>query len=259
MKAIVTDLDRTLLRTDKTISEYTLDIMRRCHDNGIAIMAATARPERSILQYRQQIYFDAVTTLNGARIILPGAVLENDISHSSGKHILSRLVRMPDTLISIETSDGIYSNAEIPEWNTICYDGFPDLPTQGALYKILVSSKDDVVYDQIENILTDDVYYTIADGQLVQIMSKNATKWNGICAMLEALHIPKTETVYFGDDNDDIEPIQMCGTGVAVANAIEAVIRKADYVAGSNDEDGVARFIEAYVTGSYSDKTLRNC
>ena len=244
MRAIITDLDRTLLRTDKTISEYTLDIMRECHNRGIAIIAATARPERSILQYHRQICFDAITTMNGARIILPNAVLENGISRLSGKYILSKLVIMSDTLISVETSDGIYSNAEISEWNSTHYNGFPNLPTQGTLYKILVSGKSNTLYRQVENILTDDVYYTVANGNLVQIMSKNATKWNGVCAMLETLNISKAETVYFGDDNDDIEPIQMCGTGVAVANAIEAVISEADYVAGNNDEDGVAHFIE---------------
>lgn len=247
MRAIITDLDRTLLRTDKTLSEYTIDIMRKCHDRGIVIMAATARPERSILQYHQQICFDAITTMNGARIILPNAVLENGISHLSVKRILSKLVVIPDTLISIETSDGIFANAEIPEWHCPCYDGFPNLPTQGTLYKILVSSKGNTLYGQVENILTDDVYYTVANGNLVQIMSKNATKWNGICAMLEALNISKAETVYYGDDNDDIEPIQMCGTGVAVANALETVISEADYVTGSNDEDGVAHFIEENV------------
>ncbi len=247
MKAIITDLDRTLLRTDKTISEYTLAIMRKCHDRGIAIMAATARPDRSILQYQKQICFDAITTLNGARVILPNAVLENGVSHLSGQHILSKLVIMPDTLISVETSDGIYSNVEIPEWESTCYNGFPDLPTQGTLYKILVSGKSDTLYCQVESILPDDTYYTVANGNLVQIMSKNATKWKGICAILEALKISKAETVYFGDDNDDIEPLQMCGAGVAVSNAIAAVISEADYIAGSNDEDGVARFIEANI------------
>ena len=57
----------------------------------------------------------------------------------------------------------------------------------------------------------------------------------------------RSETIYFGDDNDDIEPIRMCGIGVAVANAIDAVISEADYVADSNDEDGVAHFIEENV------------
>ena len=30
VKAIITDLDRTLLRTDKTISEYTLQMLKKC-------------------------------------------------------------------------------------------------------------------------------------------------------------------------------------------------------------------------------------
>lgn len=247
MRAIITDLDGTLLRTDKTISEYTLDMMRQCHDRGIAIIAATARPERAILQYHQQICFDAVASLNGARIILPNTVLENGIPHLSGTRILSRLAAIPDTSISIETSDGLYSNTEIPEWDAAYYDGFPDLPVQGTLYKILVSGKDRALYEQVERILTDDTYYTIAEGTLVQIMSTSATKWAGIRTILEAFDIPKAEAVYFGDDNDDIEPIQMCGVGVAVANAIQAVIHQADFVVGSNDEDGVAHFIEASI------------
>lgn len=100
------------------------------------------------------------------------------------------------------------------------------------------------MYRQIGSIIPEDVYYTVANNDLVQIMSKNATKWNGIKVMLEALNIPQAEAIYFGDDYDDIEPIQKCGIGVAVSNAIEAVINKASYITGSNDEDGVAHFIE---------------
>ncbi len=135
MSAIIVDLDRTLLRTDKTLSGYTLDNMRKCHDRGIAVMVATARPEGSILQYHQQICFDAVTTMNGARIILPNTVLENGISHLSGKYILSKLMAIPDALISVETNDGIYSNAEIPEWNSNYYEDFPNLPTHRRFVK----------------------------------------------------------------------------------------------------------------------------
>ena len=83
MKAIITDLDRTLLRTDKSVSEYTCTVLKKCHDRGILLMAATARPERAILTYQQQIGFDAVTTLNGARIILSGGVMENGIAPRS--------------------------------------------------------------------------------------------------------------------------------------------------------------------------------
>jgi hydroxymethylpyrimidine pyrophosphatase-like HAD family hydrolase len=61
--------------------------------------------------------------------------------------------------------------------------------------------------------------------------------------MLELAGCSPDETACFGDDNDDIEPIKMCGMGIAVSNAISDVKAVADYIAGSNDEDGVAKFI----------------
>lgn len=245
MKAIIVDLDRTLLHTDKTLSAYTVNVLKKCHNEGFAVIAATARPERSILTYHEQVGFDAVITMNGARVILPDEVIENSIPRLSGECVLSELISVPDTLISIETGDNVYSNFAIPEWDSICYDDFPKLPADVTLYKILASSSDNKLYDKIENLLTDDVYYTVANQTLLQIMSKKATKWNGIKAALEALNISQADAVYFGDDNDDIEPIRMCGIGVAVSNAIEAVTYSADHITGSNDEDGVARFIEA--------------
>lgn len=245
MKAIIVDLDRTLLHTDKTLSEYTVNVLKKCHNKGLAVIAATARTEKRILTYNEQVGFDAVITMNGAKIILPNQVIENIIPRSSGERVLSALISVPDTLISVETSGGVYSNFAISDWDYTYYDDFPNLPTDVTLYKILASSSNNTLYTEIEHILTDDVYYTVANSALVQIMSKGAAKWNGIKAALEALNISQTDAVYFGDDNDDIEPIKMCGIGVAVSNAIEAVINAADHITGSNDEDGVAHFIEA--------------
>ena len=50
--------------------------------------------------------------------------------------------------------------------------------------------------------------------------------------------------IAFGDDFADIGMLQLCGTGVAMGNAIDEVKDKADVVIGSNDEDGIAVFIE---------------
>lgn len=85
---------------------------------------------------------------------------------------------------------------------------------------------------------------TVADGKLIQIMSTAATKWNGIKAMLETVGVDRSGAIYFGDDNDDIEPIKNCGTGVAVSNAVDEVLEAADHITESNDMDGVARYIE---------------
>lgn len=243
IKAVITDLDRTLLRTDKTISKYTYSVLDKCHSKGIILMAATARPERAILTYQAQIGFKAITTLNGARIILPDRIIENGIVPSSAEDILKKVIIIPNLVLSMETGLGIFSNIPIPEWDAIVFGGFPALPTESIIYKLLLSSEENIQH-KVEKALTIDTYMTVAEGKLIQIMSTASTKWNGVKTMLEALGIQQNEAVYFGDDNDDIESIKNCGMGVAVSNAIGGVLEVADFITGSNDNDGVAWYIE---------------
>nr|WP_289765912.1 HAD hydrolase family protein [uncultured Acetatifactor sp.] len=244
MKAIVTDLDRTLLHTDKSLSEYTCATLKKCRDRGILLMAATARPERAILAYQEQIGFQAITTLNGARIILPHCVIENGIIPSSAEAILRKVITIPGLILSLETGNGIFSNTPIPEWDAMVFPGFPALPTDGIIYKLLLSGKEKDIRMKVEKALTADTYMTVADGELIQIMSTASTKWNGIKAMLDSFGVAQSDAIYFGDDNDDIESIKNCGVGVAVSNAIREVLDVADFVTESNDMDGVAHYIE---------------
>lgn len=249
-KAIIVDLDRTLLHTDKTISEYTLNVLNKCHQNGILIMAATARPERAILGYHEQVNFDAMTVMNGAGVIIPEQEpLGHAIPRNSAKVILERLCELPNLILSLECGNEVYANIEIPEWEAKVFSEFPKVPTEGAIYKILVSREGENIGLLVEKLLTEDTYCTVANNNLVQIMNKNATKWNGIQMMLEACKIAPESAVYFGDDNDDIESLKNCGIGVAVANAIDAVKKVADEVVERNDEDGVAKWIERNLLG----------
>lgn len=249
-KAIITDLDRTLLHTDKTISEYTLQVLKKCHEKGILFMAATARPERAILEYHNQVHFDAMTVMNGAGVSLPGQKASGyPIERESVKLILERLCELPDIILSLECGNEVYAGIEIPEWEAKVFTEFPKLPTEGPIYKILVSRAGENIGPLVETLLTEDTYCTVANDNLVQIMNKKATKWNGIQMMLEAMGISSEDAVYFGDDNDDIESLKKCGVGVAVANAIDVVKEAADEIVENNDEDGVAKWIARNLLG----------
>ena len=244
-KTIIVDLDRTLLRTDKTISDYTQQVLKKCHERGLLIMAATARPERAILEYHKQVCFDAMTVMNGAGVSIPGQEAEGyPIERESVKAILERLCELPDIILSLECGNEVYANIEIPEWNAKVFTEFPKLPTEGPIYKILASRENENIGPLVETLLTEDTYCTVAGNNLVQIMNKQATKWNGVQMMLKACGIESGDAVYFGDDNDDIEPLKQCGIGVAVLNAIDAVKAVADLIVESNDDDGVAKWIE---------------
>ena len=63
---------------------------------------------------------------------------------------------------------------------------------------------------------------------------------------MHIIGITTDSMIAFGDDYADIGMLQLCGTGVAMGNAIDEVKAKADIVIGSNDEDGIADFIEKW-------------
>ena len=243
VKAIVVDLDRTLLHSDKTVSPYTISVLKECRKHGMKIMVATARPLRDVTQYCERIGFDAMTVSNGARVICGKQRTEFGISQNSAEHVLNALQSDPALRITLETGDRAYSNQPIAEYETILSDDLVGIArTEGAL-KILVHLDNKNTLAAVQKELTEDLYLTVANGYLVQIMNKAATKWNGIKAMLEISNDSPAQTVYFGDDNDDIEPIKLCGIGIAVSNGIEEAKAVADHVTESNDEDGVAKFL----------------
>lgn len=246
-KAIIVDLDRTLLHTDKSISPYTIDVLKKCQNRGLKVLVATARPLRAIQDYMQVIKFDAQTVSNGARIICGNKKKEYSFKQEDVEYVLNILKKYPNLRITLETGDCAYSNVPIEEYETILCDDLIEYAKEEGTLKLLVYSDDGLALDIVKNSLPKDVYYTIAHGTLVQIMNNSATKWNGIKTMLEFIGCSPDETMYFGDDYDDIEAIQLCGMGIAVSNAIDEVKNAADYITESNDEDGVVKFLTQFL------------
>ena len=245
VKAIITDLDRTLLRTDKSLSEYTVEVLMECKARGIKVLAATARPERSITDYDAAIGFDAVTVMNGAKVVIGERVMTYGIPDALAEEMLGKVCDCKNLLFSVETGEILYARDHIPEFEYTLHTEFPKLPAGETAYKILVSGEGAAEF--VKDNLLDGLHCTVANGYLVQIMSQDAKKKEGVRVMLDAFGISPEEAVYFGDDHDDAESMQLCGLGVAVDNAIPEVKAVADAIAESNDADGVAKWIEAHL------------
>jgi Cof subfamily protein (haloacid dehalogenase superfamily) len=250
IKMIVTDLDRTLLRTDKSISEYTSNIFAKCREKGIKILFATARPIRVTKLFLLQIPCEGVIYHNGAVIYYGDEHLKSiSIPISDTRQILFSLAKhISGIKLSVEIDDFLYANFDITEhWdNTFAKQtDFTDLPNKNA-DKIIasISNLDDIKI--IEKYLPDYLYIEMSDNKLGLIMHKQATKLNGLKAVIEKLNLSLKGVIAFGDDYNDIEMIKACGIGVAVENAIDEVKCVADFIAFSNDNDGVARFIENF-------------
>jgi len=53
-----------------------------------------------------------------------------------------------------------------------------------------------------------------------------------------------SEITAFGDDLNDIDMLEFSGISVAMVNALDNVKAVADYICDTNDNDGVAKWLE---------------
>jgi len=107
---------------------------------------------------------------------------------------------------------------------------------------------------QFEAILKKDfpdrnVNFCASDDLLTETSSARASKGNGLRKLMQVLGIPKEAVLVFGDNGNDIDMFHAAGTSVAVGNALPEVQAEADFVCGTNDEDGVAEFLEEQLLG----------
>jgi hypothetical protein len=251
---IVTDLDRTLLRSDKTISDYTVDVLRKCRENGIKVVFATAHPKRSVMCYADIITPDAMILHNGAvtyigKEILCGFGIPIDVRNAILNDIISEY---PQVQLSVEIDDVFYANFDVGiMWQTDCirtdFNDLTILPDKPA-DKIIVGVTSLSEINELKKWLPDGYYIEPADFRIGMIMNQKATKWTAIMELSKHFGVETKKTVAFGDDYNDISMIKNCGIGVAVDNAIDEVKKVADYICASNDDDGIAKWLNEHVT-----------
>ena len=67
-RLVVSDLDNTLLRSDKSVSKRTLKILEQCRSRGMRVGFATNRSEQASVDYIRRILPDFIISDGGARV-----------------------------------------------------------------------------------------------------------------------------------------------------------------------------------------------
>ena len=81
----------------------------------------------------------------------------------------------------------------------------------------------------------------------IEIMPENVDKATSLDHMLESLGMTRENAICCGDGFNDVSMIRYAGIGVAMGNAKSEVKEAADYVTGTNDEDGLVEVIEKFI------------
>jgi Cof subfamily protein (haloacid dehalogenase superfamily) len=252
IKLIATDLDSTLLRRDKSVSDYTADVFKRCREQGILIAFVTARFYRTIEEWlipHIGITPDIIVSLNGAYAYTKRDTLHKaTFSPQIGNALVKELKRNGGS-ITIGTDSGLrYINRKIEPTHvnfSVPYDAKTPIDEEFHYVDVYGVERSQIMH--IAHQFSELRNQTYSDVDLVTFLHPNAKKHIALAEAQKKLNISCSESVIFGDDSNDIEMLRECGIGVAVANALDNVKSISTFICGDCDNDGVALWLEKNV------------
>ena len=246
-KLLLFDLDGTLLRDDKTISEKTLLAILDCRKQGMMIGVSTSRSRKNSMIFIDKLCPDVLICSGGAYVLYKDkAVHVAEFTNDEVMKLIAdaRRICRENVGITVDTLDEHYWNQVVEEknWGGSIYTDFSDFKESSL--KICVEIFDDEHADVMKKLYPEYDFIRFSDGNWYKFTKKDATKENAILKLCEYCGIKADEVMAFGDDYADIGMLSLCGKGVAMGNAIDEVKEIADVVIGSNEEDGIAEYIK---------------
>jgi len=255
-RLVATDLDGTLLRSDRSISARTLAALRAVEDAGIVVVFVTGRP----LRWARDV-FEHVGG-HGRAIVSNGAIVWNvaddrpellrQIDPATGLGVCELLrAAVPGTTYAVETLAGIALEPEFKERYQV-----PAGSRRGSIEEIfdqpavkLLARHEALCpqefWDAAEEIVGDRVEITWSSSTtLLEISAGGVTKASTLERLCADLGVAASEVIAFGDMPNDLPLLAWAGRSYAMANAHETVRAAADIITASNDEDGVAAVLE---------------
>ncbi len=250
IKLVATDLDGTLLRGDNTVSDKTVRAFEILKSRGVKVAIATGRSWCLSHDHAERIGADGAVVQNGSAVYADGlTLLHIGIDADTIKSVLeAAFQREPGLHVAIEVDGDVYSNFDTGRFwpgRPYIHTDFKTLPDK-TIEKIVINLMSvDGRRDFLNGILPDNLYIEDVESEVCVILDSRAAKQNGIKRLAAHFGISMNEVAAFGDYTNDIGMIKECRVGVAMGNATEELKAVADYVCGTNENDGIAEFIEA--------------
>ncbi|MCM1113176.1 MAG: Cof-type HAD-IIB family hydrolase [Muribaculum sp.] len=263
---LFTDLDGTLLLNDSTVSPAMRAALDRMTAAGHHLILSSGRPLPSILEVREQEHLKYPNML----ILSNNGALVYDCD--SGRNILEYRIDSRDIarIVAEAESQGLHihgytdseivchgMNAELAFYTRRihmplqCVEDIAAALPDGCFKLQAIHLTDKTVLERFREKLLDfcgdRIQMIFSNDQYLEILPAGAGKGNALRFIADYLHTPICRTYASGDAENDISMLSAAGTGVAMANASDAVKKAARIVtAKSNDEDGLLEILDRF-------------
>lgn len=262
-KLIAVDMDGTFLKSDNSYDEKRFSqIYQKLRDKGIRFAVASGNQYFQLKSFFKQ-YPDVIyVSENGAIIKDEEQVYSLHAYSNQAVEKIEQFLLKQDKIQFLVC--GLENAYELKQFGPEYYErmhvyyhhlkqvkDFSEIDDKIVKFAVQCSDEDTKYFvDLFKKELAPDADVTSSGHGDIDIIQPGIHKANGLAELGKILGISMNEITAFGDGNNDLEMLEEVGDGVAVRNASPEVLKIADHVTDSNDDQGVLNYIE--------DKIFRN-
>ncbi|MBR2967686.1 MAG: HAD family hydrolase [Clostridia bacterium] len=260
-KLIVSDLDGTALRSDKTASERTRQAIREYRKAGGTFIISTGRMFESMLKVAPELGLDAlnvpICAMDGGIIkeSRTGKLIEiNTMPHEQAA-AFARECEELGVYFQVYSEDKLFVNEENETNRDYCAITKVKMHPVGCLSEYILKNKLQCVKVLISSSKAESyldrfvgryggIQFFLSDVEYLDGASIKAGKGNALKRVANIFGIDMGSTIAIGDSMNDVSMVSVAALGVAMGNADERLKKVAKMIAPTNDQDGLAYIIE---------------
>ena len=258
IRLLAVDLDGTLLTSERVPHPENVLALRRAHEAGILVVPASRRIAASIAQFSKELGLSpAMICSNGSHVQGPDG---NELLHiglsKEAVEITLKYTEAVGVHTSAYTRNDLFFLTDSP-WGEVYRQRvrsvMPKSATAGEvrqmnLLKLILIDHPSAIkghHDALADLLSSRLgALTESEPEYLEVLSPEASKGLGLKVLSESLGIAQSETAAIGDYLNDLEMVQWAGIGAAMANAVPEVKAVAQLKVTTNNNAGVAEFID---------------
>ena len=256
-KVISTDFDGTLLTSDKKVTDRVKNVLLGYKAKGYIIVGITARNLSSVKSVCDIKLFNYLILNNGAFIY--------DTTKEQGRYIdtinRDEAMRVIDYFYEKAVAIDICSTEKYYRYRSEVTRPRPFAVTVNSIEEVKepicrlnVYGKDnaevkefkqyiDANFSEVDTVLMLDTDNKNSE-KWITLNPKNLNKFSTLKYLCSQENINTQEVIFFGDGLNDMEIVKGVGLGIAMENAVPELKEIANIVVDTNDNNGIAKFLE---------------
>lgn len=256
-KLIATDFDGTLVNDEKVLTSRTKQILYKKKNENYKIVGVTARALESAKEIGDIEFFDYLILNNGAYIYDVKKKIGNYVKSISKEQAKEITQQFESDSMQIDYCSGtkyyIYKNRNQNANNPSFIkniNSIDEVSEEIAKINIFLKDPNKLEYYQnkIKSTFKDITCFVMQDStdtkKWLVLIPCDLNKKITLQELGSKLKISLEEMIFFGDGLNDLEVMTAVGCSVAMGNSLEEIKACATAITKSNNEDGIAYFLE---------------